>query len=478
MTDLEQSLRGALADRASAVSGTDDPVARVSGAVDGDRSSRRRTALVSGGLALAVALGGGAVALDRGRMTPTPAVTTTAPAPDRDVMGGVAEWPARGELAHDTAFLEAIRGVVAADAHLVYAGVVGDKRLVVTTVDATSGATAGATAEVVATTGSQDVVVRVWGAPVTVPLEQLGGWLESSDLVTARSQTVVTVAAGDRNGAGLLVLAPSRTTTAEVSDEPAYAADGSITPRWRNLTLTDGVGVAALRSATAAGARIRVGPSDGGVMLVSRNAHEAVHPDGSGSVGSSDPQQQGDELVGHIARRHGWRTGEFTSTWRHVASTGPSGERLSLVTVLVRRAGGPSIQDWVLTRSAPTGPGQGIQVGRHARVVAEDSAAVAPAVSVVRPEGPRATKVVVLVALPTVDGRVVRARVHSGGVGLSPVLAEGPVREGVARIEVDASGPSPDGLELLDRAGAVLWRGSSRSQQGAVDDLGVPVQRR
>lgn len=311
MTDLEQSLREALSDRAAAVRGSVDPVARVSDAVDRDRGARRRTALVGWGLVLAVAVGSGALALDRGRMTPTPAVTTTAsrttgaPAPGPEVTGGLDRWPARGELAHDAAFLKAIRGVVPQDAHLLYAGVVGGRRLVVTTVVPASGALAPAPAD--------EILVRVWGAPVTVPLDQLGGWLESTDLMTSRSRTVLTVAGGDRSGAGLLVLAPSATSSAEVSDEPTYAADGSITPRWRRVALEGGVGVTALRSPTAAGARVRVGAEDGGVLLVSRGAHESEFPDGSGTVRSADPAQQRDELVGHIARRHGWSTGEFAT---------------------------------------------------------------------------------------------------------------------------------------------------------------------
>lgn len=158
-----------------------------------------------------------------------------------------------------------------------------------------------------------------------------------------------------------------------------------------------------------------------------------------------------------------------------MTSAGPGRQRLGLVTVLVRRPGGPSVQDWVLTRSDPTGKGEGIEVGRRARVVAQDAAAVTPAVVVALPDEQSGGAVVVLLALPAADGRAARARVYAGGAGVSPVLAEAPVRDGAARLEVDASGPAPDGVELLDGAGGVLWRGTTETRPGAVDDLGVPV---
>ena len=275
---IESQLREALSARADEVGGSaGDPYVRVSGAIAVSRR-RRRTAAIAGVAALAAL----AVAIpslgELGRDTTTPAKKTLIlPGPTDPAWSTIATWPTRGSLATDTEFLAQFRAASLDLARVVYAGDVGDDRVVVTV---------GRPSE--AGTDLATIHAGDRGAPAAT--------LTTHSTFEGDLGRALLIREDPTPTGWLLVLAPPQLRGADISGAPTIHADGSVTRPWSTSTLRDGVGVANLVDAPATLTRVRVAGYDGPVQLTARTT--TPDPDADGFCGNCKGQDYLDHAVG------------------------------------------------------------------------------------------------------------------------------------------------------------------------------------
>ena len=305
---IESQLREALAARADDLDGSvGDPYAGVTAAIAVSRR-RRRTAALAGVAAVAViavaipSLSGGL-----GRDTTTPAKKTQLilPGPDDPAWSTIATWPTRGSLATDTAFLAELRETSLDLARAVYAGDVGDDRVVVTVSHSEAGTD-------LLTVHSGDR-----GAPAAA-LTAHGSFEDDPGQALLVRE--------DPSAKGwLLVLAPPQVRGADISRTATVHTDGTVSRTWSTSALRDGVGVVTLVDSPATLTRVRVAGYDGPAQLTARGGAD---PDEDGFCGNCTGQDFLDHAVKGtsygVATTLGLRADEVTTTTLVNAEVDPS----------------------------------------------------------------------------------------------------------------------------------------------------------
>ena len=259
---IEAQLREALAARADEVSpAVDDPWSKVDGAIRTSQR-RRRTAyagVTAGVVALAVVVPG---LLRHGTdRTTTPATHTApvVPGPGDPRWGALSTWPTRGSLSGDAAFLLAVEQRTGA--HVLYAGDVGERRVVVTWNDQDTGSGLGTT--------------YLLSGPRDTAVDQLAQVAEAPP----SAATVVTVLAGQRTGATLVALATPLQRSVEVSPTVRIEPDATVTRTWSTAALDrDGTAKVSLPTVAPYATRVRIAGSDGAPTLTDPGEPQAADP--------------------------------------------------------------------------------------------------------------------------------------------------------------------------------------------------------
>jgi hypothetical protein len=233
-----------------------------------------------------------------GRDTTTPAKRTDVilPGPNDPTWSSITTWPTRGSLAGDAEFLARFQEATLDLARVIYAGDVGDDRVVLTIGHGDTGAE----------------LATIYGGERGVPASALTSTGSSeSDLGRA---LVVREDPGPQGW--MLVLAPPSLRTAEVSPTAKIHLDGTVTRQWSTATLRDGVGVLSMRDAPSALTRVRVAGYDGPAQLTAGNT--APDPDSDGFCGNCTGQEFLDHAIGGtshgVATMLGLQTREVSTT--------------------------------------------------------------------------------------------------------------------------------------------------------------------
>jgi hypothetical protein len=277
---IESQLREALSARADELSGpgglSDDPYARVAGAIAVNRRRRRTAALAGVAAVAAIAVAVPSLAGGLGRDTTTPARRTqvVVPGPQDPRWASVSTWPTRGSLADDRAFLASFRAQVDVQSVL-YAGDIGADRVVVTR-----------------ELGEDQVpMVKVYADDRGARADALlsiasSGEVDGAAVIVRRDPTPT---------GWMLVLASSAVRSAEVSPTATIRADGTVTRSWDTVALEGGMAVIDLHDAPLALTRVRVGGYDGGVLLPARSG--TINPVAEGFCGNCTGQDFLDHAV-------------------------------------------------------------------------------------------------------------------------------------------------------------------------------------
>ena len=298
---IESQLREALSARADEVGGpggaSDDPYARVAGAIAVNRRRRRTAALAGVAAVAAIAVAVPSLAGGLGRDTTTPAKRTqvVVPGPNDPRWAPVRTWPIRGSLADDRTFLDSFREVVS-PAAVLYAGDIAADRVVVAWDRDDQGE-----ARLTVYAGDR-------GAPVAA-LTTIGssGETDPPAVIVRRDPTP---------DGWMLLLTRASVRSAQVSPTAQIHTDGTVARAWNTVNLRDGAAIVDLRGAPFSLTRVRVGGYDGGTTLPARPG--TTHPDVEGFCGNCTGQDFLDHAVTgtsyDVATTLGLRTGDVETT--------------------------------------------------------------------------------------------------------------------------------------------------------------------
>ncbi|MDU0313325.1 hypothetical protein RKE38_06460 [Phycicoccus sp. M110.8] len=258
---IETQLREALTARADDVAPTvEDPWSRVDGAIR--TSARRRRAAYAGVTAAVVAVAvlvPGLVGGGHRATTPATHTAPVVPGPQDPRWRALSTWPTRGWLSGDAAFLRAVEQRTGA--HVLYAGDVGERRVVVTWNEQDTGSGLGTT--------------YLLSGPRDSAVDRLAQVAEAPP----SAATVVTVLAGQSTGATLLALATPGHGSMEVSPTVRIEPDATVTRSWSTARLDrDGTAKVSLPTVAPYATRVRLAGSDGAPTLVDPGEPQAADP--------------------------------------------------------------------------------------------------------------------------------------------------------------------------------------------------------